>query len=99
MKLFTVALLLVGSALAQNPTTVTNDGSTTKITLPDTTQVTISCGATSCYVFDTTIEAATSHRQSRRQYFKSIQQYCKDHKGMKWRDCKKAVGPYIDPDL
>ena len=95
--------LLLASSLFAQTTTVTSNNGTTKVTEPDTTQTTVTCGDAAnvdgCYITDTTIEAATSHRKSRRRYFKSIQKYCKQHKGMKWKDCKKAVGPYIDPSL
>jgi hypothetical protein len=100
-KTILVSLLLLGSALAQ--TTVTNDNAgTTKVTTPEG-QITTSCGTVNnvyrCESVDTSVEAAMEHGQSRRQYFKSIKAYCDTHKPMKWKDCKKAVGPYMDPSL
>jgi hypothetical protein len=104
MKTLLIFALLAGCAFAQT-TAITDDGNgTTTITEPDSgVQTTITCGDVanvgSCFLIDTTVENLTSHFHSRRAYFKSIQSYCKQHKGMKWKDCHKAVGPYMDPSL
>jgi hypothetical protein len=98
-KTILVSLLLLGLALAQ--TTVTNDNAgTTKVTTPEG-QTTTTCGTVNnvyrCESVDTSVEAGEERRQSRRQYFKARKEYCDMHKYMKWKDCKIAFGPYIDP--
>jgi hypothetical protein len=97
LKTILVAVLLAISAQAQ---TTTTDGKTTTTTFPDGKQYTTYCAVagdkTTCSTYDTSSEAATERYHNHRQFEKDRRQYCKEHKELKWRDCRKAFGTEYD---